>query len=400
MRYRLRISPKLWGTFMVFPALNLSFEASKSAVASRVVERRWVLFMLFFSCTFVENAYAQIWFTKGTKGSIANDIIPLEVGNQWDYEDTYEYDGRVVLENNGIKVFAHKEVQVLNKQEDSYWVNIWAGLDNSSGTTPMSFLQQGIDGIWEIGKRFYVGYGSPYPIFTDYAYAIKNYVIAYPADLGYKWSIKSVYKNIEQGVTVYDGERMICGLDQNVKISGLWYKSVAVCENQTGKLNSNLRVEPVLWDNSGQILPVKSKIQTNYLNQTYSVLFFVPKLGLVGGVKVRNGEIIWRRELKNMQIVVATEPESTLPSHVTLAQNYPNPFNPSTTIHFSLPSAGMVHLEVFDVLGRSVGVLANGVFAAGQHKVQFDAKNLPSGVYVVRLLQGSTMLTKSMNLVK
>jgi protocatechuate 3,4-dioxygenase beta subunit len=97
---------------------------------------------------------------------------------------------------------------------------------------------------------------------------------------------------------------------------------------------------------------------------------------------------------------VANESEAELPETVTLDQNYPNPFNPSTTIRFSLPSAGNVKLEVFDLLGRSLGILANTTFAAGAHEVTFQANQLQSGVYFYRLETGQSVVTKRMTLVK
>jgi len=65
-----------------------------------------------------------------------------------------------------------------------------------------------------------------------------------------------------------------------------------------------------------------------------------------------------------------------------------------------LPQPQNVHLEVFNVLGRSVHVLANHPFEAGRHEVMFDAKDLPSGIYVYRLKAGNTVITKKMNLIK
>jgi choice-of-anchor B domain-containing protein len=79
------------------------------------------------------------------------------------------------------------------------------------------------------------------------------------------------------------------------------------------------------------------------------------------------------------------EPEPDIPSAFVLSQNYPNPFNPETSIEYFLPSGGEVRLDVYDVLGRVVASLVNGVQAEGKHRVLFSATNLPSGVYAYRV---------------
>jgi len=76
---------------------------------------------------------------------------------------------------------------------------------------------------------------------------------------------------------------------------------------------------------------------------------------------------------------------SLLPNKYALHQPYPNPFNPATTISFDLPLAGMVTLVVYDIQGREVAKLVGGYQTAGNHEVTFDAKDLVSGVYFVRL---------------
>ncbi|MCU0453759.1 MAG: T9SS type A sorting domain-containing protein [Bacteroidetes bacterium] len=64
---------------------------------------------------------------------------------------------------------------------------------------------------------------------------------------------------------------------------------------------------------------------------------------------------------------------------------YPNPFNPSTTIRFELPAAGRIRLEVFDLMGRSIALLADGSVERGVHEVLWTVHGTPSGVYVARL---------------
>lgn len=89
-----------------------------------------------------------------------------------------------------------------------------------------------------------------------------------------------------------------------------------------------------------------------------------------------------------------------VPGAYVLEASYPNPFNPHTRIRFALPVPGAVRVEVFDVIGRSVRVLANGPREAGWHEVHFDGTRLPSGTYFYRLSAGSFSETKQMVLLK
>jgi len=92
--------------------------------------------------------------------------------------------------------------------------------------------------------------------------------------------------------------------------------------------------------------------------------------------------------------------QNNLPSHFALHQNYPNPFNPSSIITYELKNTGKIRLAVYDVIGREVAVLVNGVQSEGQHQVTFSANNLPSGVYFYRLETTESSITKKMMLMK
>ncbi|GEM_PF-6913895 len=83
-----------------------------------------------------------------------------------------------------------------------------------------------------------------------------------------------------------------------------------------------------------------------------------------------------------------------------LSQNYPNPFNPKTTISYQLPTRSPVTLKVFDLLGREVATLVNGVEDAGLRSAQLDAGELASGMYFYRLTVGGSVQTMKMMLQK
>ena len=83
-----------------------------------------------------------------------------------------------------------------------------------------------------------------------------------------------------------------------------------------------------------------------------------------------------------------------------LFDNYPNPFNPTTKISWQSPVNGQQTLKVYDVLGREVATLVDEYREAGSYEVEFDATNLPSGMYIYRLQSGSYSDVKKMILSK
>lgn len=97
---------------------------------------------------------------------------------------------------------------------------------------------------------------------------------------------------------------------------------------------------------------------------------------------------------------VNAEQADELPARARLNPAYPNPFNPRTTISFSLPVDSSVRISVINSLGREVAVLIDSALASGTHSVAFDAKGMPSGLYLVRLASGGSISTKLIVLLK
>ncbi len=89
-----------------------------------------------------------------------------------------------------------------------------------------------------------------------------------------------------------------------------------------------------------------------------------------------------------------------LPTTAKLDQNYPNPFTASTEIAYVLPKTSHVRLVIYDVQGREVARLVDGVQGAGEHRVAWMAETLASGLYVYRLEAGETAQALTMMLVR
>lgn len=90
----------------------------------------------------------------------------------------------------------------------------------------------------------------------------------------------------------------------------------------------------------------------------------------------------------------------TLPLACKLSQNYPNPFNASTIIKYELPHQSLVTIEVYDILGRRVSNIHDGLQPEGYHQVIWDAEDISSGIYFYKLQAGNYIETKKMMLIK
>lgn len=98
---------------------------------------------------------------------------------------------------------------------------------------------------------------------------------------------------------------------------------------------------------------------------------------------------------------VGNEPNVGRSFQFRLEQNFPNPFNPSTVIRYDIPSAGLVTLKIYDILGREVATLVDGERRdAGEYSVRWDGSNAPSGVYFSRLTSGTLTETRKLLLMK
>jgi hypothetical protein len=105
-------------------------------------------------------------------------------------------------------------------------------------------------------------------------------------------------------------------------------------------------------------------------------------------------------ETKLTNEITAVESEKSTPTAFSLKQNYPNPFNPSTKISYTVPERSNVSLRVFNLLGSEVAELVNREMEAGTYRINFNAENLPSGVYLYQLKAGEFTQTKKMILLK
>lgn len=108
----------------------------------------------------------------------------------------------------------------------------------------------------------------------------------------------------------------------------------------------------------------------------------------------------WYRKPADVSTGISEEQPAGAPAVYALGQNYPNPFNPSTAIEFSLAQSGRVTLAVYNMLGQEVAKLLDLDMQAGSHRIVFEARNLPAGLYFYRLQSGEFSQVRRLTLLK
>ena len=89
--------------------------------------------------------------------------------------------------------------------------------------------------------------------------------------------------------------------------------------------------------------------------------------------------------------------EDIVPQEFELFQNFPNPFNPSTKIKFNLSVTNNVVLKIYDINGKEIAELTNGIKKPGIYEINFNAKDMVSGIYLYQLSVGGRSITKKMS---
>ena len=154
---------------------------------------------------------------------------------------------------------------------------------------------------------------------------------------------------------------------------------------------------------------IKSKLTD--IDQNYSEMYPTERIDLSFSTTINSGnrayilKTVGRYEtdttfLAKQNNLAKLNEQPIIPTENKLYQNYPNPFNPSTIIKYSLKDDGKVSLKIFNSLGEEVRTLVNEIKPAGNYEVEFNASNLPSGVYIYSIQSGDFVSSKKMILLK
>lgn len=148
------------------------------------------------------------------------------------------------------------------------------------------------------------------------------------------------------------------------------------------------------WTKNGEVVSQRSDF-------TYSTTFINPPV--TDEIKLlitNNYKSVEKTFLINVETTTSIERNDLAKVDFNLEQNYPNPFNPSTQISYSIASDGLVQMKVYNLMGEEIISLVDEYKSKGKYEVNFNAANLPSGIYFAQLITDNYVNTIKMNLTK
>jgi hypothetical protein len=212
--------------------------------------------------------------------------------------------------------------------------------------------------------------------------------------LGQNWnSADSIWINEFLYLYEYDNNNALVGtIYQNWDLNSLEWKNVW---RESYTYTSQNTLETILKETWSS--------ETKWENYTFRVISYGNNGNWLEDVTQLWDSTSWVNYLRYLatwdEPVTAKNDQFYLNSY-QLSQNFPNPFNPTTIIKYQIPKLSFVTLKVYDVLGNEIATLVNEEKPAENYEVEFNATNLPSGIYFYQLQIGSFVETKKMVLMK
>jgi len=172
-----------------------------------------------------------------------------------------------------------------------------------------------------------------------------------------------------------------------------------------GKGDSNFVFDRILiikYNTLGQLQWHKVYYPTLFSNST-GICIITDSLGNIYTSGITNSAMTGGDDIvlvKYSQLTHTVENVEGIPEKYQLFQNYPNPFNSTTQIGFDLIKNGKYKIEIFDILGRSVDIILNEFKNAGSYKINYNASNLSSGIYLYSLSSSDVQIIRKFILIK
>ena len=281
------------------------------------------------------------------------------------------------------------------------WIQYDLGATEPVGLIAVSFYQ------WNAGRIY------QYSIETSDDLVQWNEVVSNASSSSQEWTLNE-FTNLSARYV-----RIVCLSNNQGDWAGVWEARIFEPNNTTAvefteftaKVNENNSVT-LDWTTASEQNCKQFNITRKKGNGDFVIVDSVPGHGSVTETQqytftdntVNSGHYSYRLEevdysghisYSNIIEIVVNNPQDYI-----LEQNYPNPFNPTTTISYSVPKESFVSLQVYDILGNEISTLVNEKKPQGYYNIEFNAKDLPSGIYFSRIQAGSFVAIKKMILLK
>jgi len=283
-------------------------------------------------------------------------------------------------------------------------MNIYlAGWSVGSGTnTDYATVKYNSDGVFQWAARWDDPANSfeeanDIVVDTDGNVYVTGFSVGAGTDNDYT-TVKYNSNGIQQWVSNYNGPANLSDVGMFITLDA--YNNPYIIGQS---FNGNYEMASIKYDSNGL---QKWAYRYNYDNSTNITPagILVDKSGniIIAQTIYASDRSVWniRKYIQPGFIPVGVKEEIIKPSKFVLYQNYPNPFNPLTTIRYAIPQTSFVSLKMYDILGRQVATLVDEEKPAGTYEVNFDAKNLSSGVYFYRIKAGEFVQTKKLIVLK
>jgi len=172
----------------------------------------------------------------------------------------------------------------------------------------------------------------------------------------------------------------IADAGQNQTVSGDGSGSASVILDGSGSIDYDGEIVNYSWEEDGTVIG-------NGKNPVVDLAVGTHRIDLIisddGGATATDDVTI------TVEAYVAIDDERGVPDHYFLSQNYPNPFNPSTTIRYGLKENAAVKISIYNLSGKLMETIIDRPEVAGYHQVEWNAANVPSGIYFYRINAGN-----------
>ena len=160
----------------------------------------------------------------------------------------------------------------------------------------------------------------------------------------------------------------------------------------------SLDLEAQAWDVKGKLHNVSGDIELSWSMDEIDQDIHILISGEAYNMREVSSVVV--SSLDDITVVMGDLQSYLAPSEFALSSSYPNPFNPSTSMDLSLNESGYVSVKVYNVMGQVVSTLVDGNMDAGYHTLTWNADNMPSGMYLVRVQSGNNVETQKLMLLK